>query len=177
MASSDIQSQIVQEANAQGVPSSIALAVAQHESSFNPNAVGAAGELGLFQLMPSSFPGQPISDLSSNISIGVSYLKQLYAKYGNWNTALAAYNWGSGNVDSGKSVPVTVLNYVSTVLGIADSNAQNVSTAVAVASPVDSSGDASASLDTSSIFSLDPTVLAPVLLGAAGLAALWWAWD
>jgi|GEM_PF-5639598 len=53
-ATANIQNQISQEALAQGVPPSIALAVAQKESSFNPNAVGAAGEIGLFQLMPAT---------------------------------------------------------------------------------------------------------------------------
>src|SRR5271155_4697685 len=91
-----IQNQIIQEANAQGVPSSIALAVAQQESSFNPNAVGSAGELGVFQLMPQYFPGA--SDLNTNISSGVGFLAQLYQQFGDWATALAAYNWGPTNV-------------------------------------------------------------------------------
>lgn len=31
--------------------------------------------------------------------VGMSYLSRLKAKYGDWRRALAAYNWGPGNVD------------------------------------------------------------------------------
>ena len=121
MPSSSIQNQIIQEANSQGIPSSIALGVAQQESGFNPNAVGSSGELGVFQLLPSSFPGQPISDTNSNITIGISYLKQLYNQFGDWVTALAAYNAGPGNVSNG-IIPASTQNYVSSVLANAAAN-------------------------------------------------------
>ena len=39
-----IQDQITAAANAAGVPSWLALAIAQRESGFNNNAVGSAGE-------------------------------------------------------------------------------------------------------------------------------------
>ena len=39
-------------------------------------------------------------DPETNIEIGCYYLKYLIDKYGNTNTALAAYNAGGGNVDS-----------------------------------------------------------------------------
>ena len=120
--SSDLQTQIIQQANAAGVPSSIALAVAQQESGFNQSAVSPVGAVGIFQLMPSSFPGQAITDASTNISLGIAYLAQLYQKYGDWSTALAAYNWGPGNVDKSPSIPQQVQNYVSSVLGLAGSN-------------------------------------------------------
>jgi soluble lytic murein transglycosylase-like protein len=158
---SPLQNQIIQEANAQGVPSSIALGVAQQESGFNPNAVGAAGELGTFQLMPQYFPGA--ADPNANVSLGVGYLAQLYKQFGDWSTALAAYNWGPGNVSSGKPWPTQVWNYVQSVLGIAGAQDQAVA---------DSSGD-SVNISASGI---DPSFVAPlVLVGVAGVA-LWVAW-
>jgi len=160
---STIQTQIIQTANQQGVPSSIALAVAQQESGFNPDAVGSVGELGVFQLRPQYFPGA--SDPDTNITTGVSYLKQLYQQFGDWGTALAAYNWGPTNVSnanaSGASFPQQVTNYVQSVLGIAGSADASVAT--------DPADDLQAT-------GLDPSSVAPwVFAGVVGLG-LWLAW-
>jgi hypothetical protein len=38
-------------------------------------------------------------DASQNRAIGRAYLAQLYRRYGNWPDAIAAYNWGIGNLD------------------------------------------------------------------------------
>jgi hypothetical protein len=163
---SDVQNQIIQEANAQGVPSSIALGVAQRESGFNPNARGAAGELGTFQLMPQFFPGA--ADPNQNISLGVGYLKSLYLQFGDWTTALAAYNWGPGNVSSGKPWPSQVWNYVQSVLGIAGASDQTA----AVDSPdfsVDDSGMVQASGN--------PSFVAPLLLAGVVMVGAWLVWD
>jgi soluble lytic murein transglycosylase-like protein len=166
MSVSDIQAQIIQQANAQGVPSSIALGVAQQESGFNPNAVGSAGELGTFQLMPQYFPGA--EDPDSNISMGVGYLAQLYKEFGDWGTALAAYNWGPGNVSSGKPWPNVVWNYVQSVLGIA--GAHDSQAAMVAASPDDNS-------DTGASPSLSPSIVAPLALAGVVGVALWLAWS
>ena len=39
-------------------------------------------------------------DSMENRAIGRAYLAQLYRRYKNWPDAIAAYNWGMGNVDS-----------------------------------------------------------------------------
>jgi len=120
---------ITQEANAQGVPPAIALGVAQTESGIsqwlpNGNVVtSSAGALGVFQLMPATAAGLGVdpTDLTGNITGGITYLKQLFDKYGDWSTALAAYNWGSGHVDSGSAIPGSVMGYVDKVLNAAGS--------------------------------------------------------
>ena len=38
-------------------------------------------------------------DAETNIRYGVYYLRRLYDRYGDWMTACAAYNAGSGRVD------------------------------------------------------------------------------
>ena len=38
-------------------------------------------------------------DLRENRVIGRAYLARLYQRYGNWPDAVAAYNWGPGNLD------------------------------------------------------------------------------
>jgi len=39
-------------------------------------------------------------DLTENRALGRAYLIQLYKRYKNWPDAIAAYNWGMGNVDN-----------------------------------------------------------------------------
>jgi Transglycosylase SLT domain len=39
-------------------------------------------------------------DLAENRVLGRAYLAQMYRRYGNWPDAIAAYNWGPGNVDT-----------------------------------------------------------------------------
>src|SRR5215472_11155927 len=39
-------------------------------------------------------------DLTENRAIGRAYLAQLYVRYRNWPDAIAAYNWGMGNLDN-----------------------------------------------------------------------------
>ena len=38
-------------------------------------------------------------DLRQNRLLGRAYLARLYQSYGNWPDAIAAYNWGPGNLD------------------------------------------------------------------------------
>jgi Transglycosylase SLT domain len=38
-------------------------------------------------------------DLAQNRLLGRTYLARLYRRYGNWADAVAAYNWGPGNLD------------------------------------------------------------------------------
>jgi hypothetical protein len=39
-------------------------------------------------------------DVTQNRQLGRAYLAQLYRRYGNWPDAVAAYNWGPGNMDA-----------------------------------------------------------------------------
>jgi Transglycosylase SLT domain len=102
------------------------------ESGFRANAKSSAGATGLMQLLPSTAKdvsgGQvkKLTDPLTNIKLGIKYLKELEARYrGNKFLALAAYNWGYGNIDSTKisrsrfnknEIPRSVRNYSTSIL-------------------------------------------------------------
>ncbi len=85
-------------------------AVIRTESSFDASAVSNKDAVGLMQMLPSTFEwltndilrdGHNVSmlyDPETNIKYGTYYLSRLYKRFGNWDTALAAYNGGEGNV-------------------------------------------------------------------------------
>lgn len=97
-------------AKAFDVPLPMVLAVIRTESDFRANAVSSAGAMGLMQLMPETFSylrdekleesldDSAILDPAVNIRYGTYYLAYLYERFGNWRTALAAYNAGESRV-------------------------------------------------------------------------------
>lgn len=120
---------ITTEAQVQSVPVALAVGVARAESNLNPAAPdSAAGAIGVFQLLPSTAAqlGVDPRDLAQNIRGGVSYLRQLLARFGDAPTALAAYNWGLGNVTKAISkwgaewfshIPLETAVYITKILG------------------------------------------------------------
>lgn len=80
-----------------GVDPALAAAVIQVESSFNIDARGSAGEIGLFQLHPKYHTQQDLSNVLNNIHIGLKYLdtvrKMCYNMVGK-NAWVACYNVG-----------------------------------------------------------------------------------
>jgi soluble lytic murein transglycosylase-like protein len=89
------------------------------ESSGDPNAVSKVGAGGLMQLMPDTAKGYGVDAYNpqQNVWAGSRMLAGLIRKYhGNLAQALAAYNWGSGNVDSGRPWPPETQAYVNGVI-------------------------------------------------------------
>lgn len=112
---------IFEESQRQAIDPQLVLAVMHVESRFNAFALSPVGAMGLMQVMPSTgeelagelgipwHGSQTLFDPVVNLRLGVAYLKQLQSRYGDVATALAAYNWGPGHIDSrirrGRALP------------------------------------------------------------------------
>lgn len=81
-------------------PPSLVKAVMQVESAGKQEAVSSKGARGLMQLMPATARdlGVDASDPEENVEGGSRYLAQQLEEFGSEELALAAYNWGPGNI-------------------------------------------------------------------------------
>jgi hypothetical protein len=99
-------------------------AVMQQESGFRSCAVSPKGAMGLMQLMPATadeFGVKDAFDPAQNVEAGARLLKQLMNRYsGEIPKVLAAYNAGSGAVDSAGGVPEIpeTLDYIQRILSV-----------------------------------------------------------
>jgi membrane-bound lytic murein transglycosylase D len=98
---------IVEEIEVRGMPMELAL-LPFIESAFNPQAVSSARAAGMWQFMPATGASFDLKqnafrddrrDVLASTRAALDYLEQLHARFGDWHLALAAYNWGQGNVN------------------------------------------------------------------------------
>lgn len=97
---------VVQELEKRDMPTELAL-LPFIESAFNPQALSSAKAAGMWQFIPSTgraynltqsmFMDERRSVLAST-DAALTYLQKLYGMFGDWQLALAAYNWGEGSV-------------------------------------------------------------------------------
>ena len=80
------------------MPSGILQNIAYHESRYNPNAISHKGAIGIMQIHPRWHKGVNPYNPFASIKYGAKYLNLLYKQFGSWEVALAAWNWGQGNV-------------------------------------------------------------------------------
>jgi membrane-bound lytic murein transglycosylase D len=97
---------VVQELEKRNMPTELAL-LPIIESAFNPQALSTANAAGIWQFVPGTgrdfnlqqnmFKDERRGVLAST-DAALTYLQRLYSMFGDWQLALAAYNWGEGNV-------------------------------------------------------------------------------
>jgi membrane-bound lytic murein transglycosylase D len=97
---------IVEEVDKRGMPAELAL-LPFIESAFNPQAMSRTRASGMWQFMPGTGKDFELRqnvfrddrrDVLASTRAALDYLQRLHGLFGDWHLALAAYNWGQGNV-------------------------------------------------------------------------------
>lgn len=83
-----------------GIPVGLLTRLAQQESFFNASATNPSGAQGLMQLIPKFHPGVDPFKPEEAIPYAAKFLRAQFERFGSWRAALAAYNWGPGNVNA-----------------------------------------------------------------------------
>lgn len=108
------------------LPKNLLARVAYQESRFRPDIISgqvssSAGAQGIMQIVPRWHPNVDPLNPDEAIPYAAKYLRRLHDKFGSWSDALAAYNWGEGNLykwkkDSSINMPQETKNYVSEIM-------------------------------------------------------------
>ena len=97
---------IVEELERRGMPTELAL-LPMVESSFNPLAYSRAHASGLWQFIPGTGKRYELTqnwwfdarrDIVASTAAALDYLGDVYEMHGDWQLALASYNWGENAV-------------------------------------------------------------------------------
>lgn len=107
--------------SANALPRNLLARLLWQESRYRPRAVSPAGAQGIAQFMPETareFGIDPL-DPAQAIPAAGRYLRQLHNRFGDWTAALAAYNWGMGNVARKglARAPAETRRYYTDILG------------------------------------------------------------
>jgi soluble lytic murein transglycosylase-like protein len=115
------------------VPAGLLHAIAQLESSGNPDAVGGSGEIGLMQFMPATAKALKVDprDPEQSIRGAATLLRHLMQKYrGDIASVLAAYNEGETAFDRrrrrGQALPAITQRYVRNGLALLGRGGQSL---------------------------------------------------
>lgn len=137
------------EATQQGIDPDVAMRLFMAESGGDPEAVSPKGAVGFGQLKEAAAKEMGLSpedrkDPVKNIRASIGYLaKQQQAYGGDMQKALAAYNWGPGNLNkhlqknegmlNNVGLPKETVNYINKILPIGTAQATPAAPATAAA--------------------------------------------
>ncbi len=107
-----------------GLPSGIMQRMFMQESGGGKHLLSGAGAKGPFQFMDGTasqmgLQGNQVNDLDYSAAAAAKYLSQLKSQFGgDMSKAVAAYNWGPGNVQKNglANLPAETSNYLANVL-------------------------------------------------------------
>lgn len=142
--SGGIQSLISSIATQKGISPALALAVAQHESGFDPNAQNSTSSAaGLFQLINATQQQYGVTnpyDPTQNTTAGVQFLSDMLKQYnGDQTLALMAYSCGPGNVNkylsTGTWPSICDTSYPAAIANLEGSSAPTVATDTITSAP------------------------------------------
>ena len=105
-------------AQAHDVPPGLFERLIERESGFDPYAVGPTGDLGIAQLNPRFHPRGVAADADQSLDYAAGYLRSLYDRFGTWQQAVAAYNWGPTNLArfGMSNIPDATRRYVNDIV-------------------------------------------------------------
>lgn len=113
----------------EGIPAGVLARLIYQECRYREDiicgkVVSPAGAVGIAQIVPRWHPEARPLDPEHSIFYAARYLAQLNRQFNDWPAALAAYNWGSGNVNKARmqhgrnwleKAPKETRNYVSQI--------------------------------------------------------------
>lgn len=108
------------------LPQGLLFRQAFQESRFRDDIVSGetrspAGAVGIMQIIPKWHPEigeRGALDPAIAIPYAAKFMRQLYNQFGSWEKALAAYNWGPGNLQKQPDPykwPTETRNYVTSI--------------------------------------------------------------
>jgi len=100
------------------VPPALFVRLIERESRFQPDVVGITGDIGIAQLNPRFHPRGVAKDPAQALPYSAKYLRKMYDRFGTWEEAVAAYNWGPTNlsVHGIDGIPTSVRSYVDAIV-------------------------------------------------------------
>jgi soluble lytic murein transglycosylase-like protein len=99
----DIDRHLDEAADRHGVPRERLRAMAHVESRRKPGAVSPKGARGVLQIMPDTarelgYSPEDMADPAKNADAGARYVRKMYERFKDWDTAVEAYNAGPARV-------------------------------------------------------------------------------
>ena len=121
LADTDLDAIVQRASDTYGVDRDLIVSVIRAESGFDSGATSPKGAMGLMQLMPETARDLGVSDAydpEQNVMGGTRHLRWLLERYdGDVRKALAAYNWGTGNLErSTGRLPEETRNYIARIM-------------------------------------------------------------
>ena len=121
----EYRAEIAQAERAHDIPAGLLARLLWQESRYRPDVISGkvaspAGALGIAQFMPATAAALYVDPLNpaNAINGAALYLSRLYRQFGDWREALAAYNWGPGNVSKKgiAAAPAETRNYYTSIM-------------------------------------------------------------